>query len=228
MTTLQENPEVRALTTSVSETVAGIMAFAVASNDDYSEAGALLLQIKTRKNAIEDQRKKLTRPLDESKKGIMDFFRPVENQLATAETRLRNQMLGFRQEQQRIADAEAAKARDAAEKQRARDIAAADKLEARGKTEEADARRFEAETSVARFDPALEMPSAAGISTRETWKAEVYNLPDLIRAVADSKAPSATLMADQRALDNLAKALKEQMNIPGVRAVRSESVVARA
>ena len=61
---------------------------------------------------------------------------------------------------------------------------------------------------------------------REVWSAEVSDLAALVRAVADRKAPAGLVLANQQALDQLARALKETMAVPGVRVRKQTSVAA--
>lgn len=74
--------------------------------------------------------------------------------------------------------------------------------------------------------PVILPPAAkvAGISTRDNWAAEVTDFRALIRAVADGKWPSNLLQPDQTALNNMAKSLRGELNIPGVRAVCNKIV----
>ena len=66
-----------------------------------------------------------------------------------------------------------------------------------------------------------------GVSVRENWKAEVVNLDLLVQAVAQHKAPLNCLQANQVALNQLARAQKQALSIPGVRAVNDAVVSAR-
>lgn len=60
---------------------------------------------------------------------------------------------------------------------------------------------------------------AAGISRREVWSAEVVSIQELVRAVADGKAPITLIQANNTALNGMARSLKSAMAVPGVRAV---------
>ena len=67
--------------------------------------------------------------------------------------------------------------------------------------------------------PQIEMPKAEGISTREVWRAEVVDLPALIAAVAAGQQSLALLLPNQVALNQMARAQKGMLAIPGVKAV---------
>lgn len=77
--------------------------------------------------------------------------------------------------------------------------------------------------------PSIAAPKAEGYSSRDAWSAEVTNLMALVKAVAAGKAPLSYLKADEVALNGVARALKNAMNVPGVKAVqRRTSSVSRA
>jgi hypothetical protein len=81
------------------------------------------------------------------------------------------------------------------------------------------------------FEPVYVAPRAvaapAGISTSQKWKAEVVSLQQLCRAIADGKVPAHYVEANMTVLNGMARANKQALNIPGVRAVADFSVTAR-
>lgn len=75
-------------------------------------------------------------------------------------------------------------------------------------------------TMLAFVPPApVSIPKVEGISYQVTWKAEVVDLAALVQAVAAARAPLKTLKADEVVLNGMARALKEALNLPGVRSV---------
>lgn len=68
--------------------------------------------------------------------------------------------------------------------------------------------------------------SSAAI-VRETWKAEITDLHALVKAAAKDKNLMAYLSVNQSALDAMARAAKDTLSIPGVKAVSSKSVATR-
>jgi hypothetical protein len=68
----------------------------------------------------------------------------------------------------------------------------------------------------------------AGVSTREDWKAEVTDLLALVKAVAAGEASIELLEANQKVINQRAKALKAEFKVPGIRAYVVETVSARA
>lgn len=69
-------------------------------------------------------------------------------------------------------------------------------------------------------------PTVAGISYRETWKAEVTDLAQLVRAAATNPTLIALLQPNTTAINGMARALKGTMRVPGVRVYSERGVAA--
>lgn len=67
-------------------------------------------------------------------------------------------------------------------------------------------------------------PRVAGVSSRETWRAEVTDLAALVRAVAGGQVPITALEANMVFLGQQARSLKSLLAYPGVRAVAERTV----
>lgn len=229
----------------------------------YQMAGVELQGLTARQKQLEELRFSLTRPLDESKKRIMDLFRVPGERLGEAIKIIRDGMTVYQAEERRKAEearreAEArqreetqrlaAQQREAQEKARLAQ-AEADALAAAGDAEAAAVAQQTAQEAAAVAEekavevelaevapialPVVEAPKAAGISTRTNWKAEVIDLHALITAAAAGIASGDTtlaayLTADTKALGQVAKALKAQARIPGVRIYGEEGLAVRA
>lgn len=66
-----------------------------------------------------------------------------------------------------------------------------------------------------------------GVHTRANWKAEVTDMAALIQAVAAGTVAPSVLQVNATALNQLAKATKGTITIPGVRVYNDEVIVAR-
>lgn len=77
--------------------------YTIATADKYEIAAKDLKMAKEMIKAIDDKRKEMTRPLDESKKKIMDFFRPVTTRLNSVVSKINVEMSSFRRKQEEIA-----------------------------------------------------------------------------------------------------------------------------
>jgi hypothetical protein len=60
-----------------------------------------------------------------------------------------------------------------------------------------------------------------GFTSRANYRAEVVNMRELCRAIADGKQP-VSLVEATAALNGLARAMKEQFNVPGCRVVKEQ------
>lgn len=116
------------------------------------------------------------------------------------------------------AEAEAAQARAKAEE--AWRKAEAEAAEARRMAREADEAEGQAMVAPAPVPVApVEAPTAIkGVSYAENWKAEVTNLKALLKGILEGIVPITAVQPDQSVLDKAAKAMKEHMTWPGVRA----------
>ena len=68
----------------------------------------------------------------------------------------------------------------------------------------------------------------AGLSTSTTWKARVDNLAQLLHFIADHPECHDWIDVKMTPLNGMAKALKDNMQIPGVMAFESKTMAARA
>jgi hypothetical protein len=76
--------------------------------------------------------------------------------------------------------------------------------------------------------PVAAPPKVEGVSYVETWSGEVADLALLVKAVAAGEAPITLLQANTAALNALARSMKGQMTIPGVKWVSSRTARVRA
>lgn len=236
-------------------------AYKIDSPEMYQEAAKDAQHIAKLRGIAEDNRMSQTRPLDAQKKAVMDAYRPVTEVLDQADRVIRAEMLTFKRAEdaraaqaRREAEEAARREREAAERVRleAEEAARAaqeeaDRLAAAGDATAADAaaqaaeaaaRAEEAHVAVEMAEVApppmmtIEAPRAAGVSTRQTWKAEVMDLAALVTAAAEALAKGdptllGYLQANEKALGLTAKALKAQARIPGVRIYAEDGLTVR-
>ena len=64
-------------------------------------------------------------------------------------------------------------------------------------------------------------PKVQGVSYREVWNAECYDIKALCKAVAEGRVSTECVMPNQVALNKMATALKATManTVPGVKAI---------
>ena len=215
-----ETPDENALLAGANALLSGAQAYVIDSAPVYEAAAVELAAIKKKAKELDDERKSLTKPLDEVKGRIMNLFRRPLEVLANAEAVLKRGMLGFQQEQgrrQAAADAEARRIAAAeTERLQREQEREAKKLEKKGDVEGAAAVRSVPPPPVPIVAATIEAPKIRGVSTREVWKARVVNA---------TLVPREYLVVNEKMLADVAKATKGQLVIAGVE-FYSEQVLA--
>lgn len=203
-------------------------ALTVDSDETFHEAGNLLVGVKALRKEIEDHHRPVIAAAFAAHKAATAAKKKLDDPLDVAEGVLKRSMAAYHEAQERARRAEQLRLEAEARRQEEeRRLAEAEALEAEGRHEEA-AQTIE-ELIVAPVAPvAPPAPKVAGVSFREQWTAEVTDLSALVRAVADGKAPAGLVMANQSALDQLARALKDTMAVPGVKVRKQTGVAAGA
>jgi hypothetical protein len=207
--------------TAADAVLASANAMVIADPHSYENAAETVRLIATYARDIEEKRKTLTRPLDESKRRIMDFFRVPLDRYNSARSVIQTKMMDYRAEERRKAEAARVAAERAAQAERER-LEEQARIEAeRGNTAKAIKLAERAETTVAAIvAPAI--PKVSGIVARELWRFEI---------VDESKIPREFLMPDERKIGALVRALKGDAQAilgQGVRVFSEESIGARS
>lgn len=212
----------------VDETVAlATVDLKIADPMTYELAGERLKELSSKEKQIEDFRKKLKAPILAAGKAIDDFFSTPLTRLQGARASLKRSLLQYQiAEEQRRRELEA-QAQEAARKEREKLEAQAAKLEAKGKVEKAEALQAAA-AAVIVPTIAPTTPKVAGISTRVTYRAEVVDKLELVKAVAAGTVPLNALDANMPFLNNQARAMKESLPYPGVKVVAETGLAATA
>ncbi|WNO05977.1 hypothetical protein [Rhodoferax mekongensis] len=230
--------------------------YVIDSDNMLTLASGDLMNIKGLQKMVEAERVSKVKPLNDEVKRINDEYKVPANFLAQAETVLKGaistyqtKQLEIAREAKRLADAKAAaeaaeiarkaeEARQAAAKLESDAKAAAESgdeaaaaavaEQAAAMTEQAQSLQLAAE--VVTSAPAVQAPArVSGISTRVTYSAQVDSLLDLVKAVAEGKAPLECIAADEKFLGAQARAFKKAGPLyPGVRAIAAQSIAARA
>ena len=201
----------------------------ITNAESYSAAAVELAKIKAVSKKIDADRRELTRPLDDEKNRVMDYVRPFTTALERAETEFKNALIAYEKDQERKRQLVEAEEAERLRKQQAALDKRAERAEASGRDEKAETLREQAsELTYAAPAPVAVPPKVSGISSRTTYNAEVTNLMDLVKAVAEGRAPLKYVMADMNVLNTIAKALKEDYSVPGTKVVARTSMSARA
>ncbi len=206
-----------------------------------------LMKVKALQKDVEAKRTAITGPINQAVKAINDLFRAPKEYLDQAESTLKRAMVTYSNEQERLAaearrkaDEEARIERErlakiereqaeAAAKAQAEAQAAAKAMQAAQEAQE-QAAMAAMTANVVTVTPAVEAPAkVSGISSRSTFSAEVIDLMELVKAVADGKAPIECIAPDTKFLGAQARAFKKAGQLyPGVLAKEERSIAARA
>lgn len=180
------------------------------SQADYERAATLLKEIKSSLKKLEEERKRITKPLDDAKKSVLELFRKPAETLESLEKEIKSTMVAYIEEQeriarerqeelQRLAELEAEKERKKIEKKlgEIKDEAKANELK----------EKLNGIVPVAPLvAPSVQTPK--NISYREKWSAVVIDFKAL---------PDEYKIPNQQMLDKLAQSTKGTLNIPGVK-----------
>lgn len=191
------------------------------SNDSYEQGALIFKEINAKIKEVNDKRLSMTRPLDESKKQIMDFFKGPIEKLESAKKTIKGSMIAYQEKIELERKKEEERLRIAAEKERKYQERLAEKRAARAE-EKGDVERAEEIREEIQDVPfvapviAANKPKPQGVAIREIYSAEVVDIMALIKAVAEGRAPQNLVVADQKVLSQMARALKNNMAIDGV------------
>ena len=244
-------PEAIAEAAGAEQMLMAAQAYQITTVTEYTAAGEELKRIKGKAKSLEERRVSMTKPLDESRKRIMEFFRQPLMFLADAELAIKRSLGAYdedlrrqREEAERLAaevarkerermQADAAKQEQAARAKREAEEAKARALEAQGRAVEADAKRqaaAEREALRLREAEALRaaaesMPQAPVVHMEAPKVAGVSTRQAWKYQVTDFRLlPREYLIADDSAIGKVVRALGDRTNIPGIR-VYAETII---
>jgi hypothetical protein len=192
---------------------------AVSDQESYDLAARRLLGIVALKAEIVDHHAEMKSRSYEAWRSVIAAEKVLLDPVTEAERIYKNRLGAYQTEQERIAAAAReqaeAEARAWAAKQRESEI---EQAEAAGADpEEVAALCAEPLPVVIAEPPPSSFTKAAGISTANNWKGECVSLPQLVRAIADSKANIGLVMANETAINQLARATRGTLAVPGIR-----------
>ena len=221
-----QHPEQSALSEAADRVLIVAKSFVIDSPDMATIAAEELAKIKGHIKRLDDERKSITKPMDEAKKNVMDIYKPALETFGQAETFLKQAILNFQQEEDRKARIAAAERERIAAAERAKLEVKAEKLEARGK--DSSAVRLQAElVSVAPVVTPAPV-KLSGTSSRSVWKAKVTDKLALVKYIAENPSWLHLLDVSESAIGAQAKAMKTASPIPGLEFYEEKVLSARA
>lgn len=206
-----------ALQRTADSAIAMVQGFEITDATTFELGAEELRAIKSKLGQLDDQRKAITKPLDQAKAAVMDLFRGPVDLLTRAEGLIKGKLLAYEQEQRRIAN----EARQVAEReaQAVRDKLMKDaaELAAAGHAGEAHAREQIAACVVAAPAPVAAAPKVSGLSVRSSVEFEVVDKIALIKHVAAHPELANLLIEDTVKLRAYVRGLGMSCQLDGVR-----------
>lgn len=202
----------------------------------YLSAAELLKGIKALKARIAETFDPHIKRAHDAHKALCKEKQDAEAPLSSAESIIKSGLLAFDREQEAIRREEQRRQEEAARRQAEADaLARAAALEAEGKAWGDEALVQEAaqivEEAIQAPAPVIApvakaTPKVAGIAMRTDWTCECSDLFKLVQFIAAHPQHLHLVAFNQTAGNSLARALKENLQIPGVRAVPVQRVAA--
>ncbi len=199
--------------------------FTIGTDRQYEVASLDLKTIKNKIRAMDDQRKQMTRPVDEAKKQIMDFFRTPVGFLKDAECILKRSMLSYQDEKEREARKEQARLKKRQQEEQERLACEAEEIEKAGDSETANA-IIEHAATIPETIIVETTPKVTGVRTSIRWSAELLNKTDVIKGVLDGSIPDIAIDINMKFFNQQAVSLKGAFNYSGVKVVSKKSIAA--
>ena len=182
--------------------------FQITTAEIYSGAGEHLKKIKAKTKELDDLRKSLTKPLDESKKRIMEFFQKPLEFLSKVETAIKSAMITWQNEQEKIRQAEMARLQAIQQKEADRLAKLATAAEKRG--DENKAEEFKGRAAVVQsITPIVEskVEQIKGMAKTLIWKFRIIDV---------NKIPREYMIPNEISLGQVARATKGAVKIEGI------------
>jgi len=208
-------------------------ALRIVNAQSYQFACEFLKGIKALREEIADTFDPHIKRAFEAHRALVKEKREAEAPLADAELIAKRALVAFDTEQERIRREEqqrleAEARRQAEERQLMEAIALEEQAQASGDAGLAmeAAAMLDQPVMTPTIAVAQSTPKVSGISFRETWSGQLTDLAALIRYAAANPQFMNLLQVNQVALNGLARSMKGQLQVPGVRAIVTKDVAA--
>ena len=216
--------ELNPIVTDIAAFAGTIEGIDVADEETQGQVGDLVKMMQHRRRKLEDKRESLVKPLNSVVREINALFKPPRDRIDEIVSMAKKKMNRFAQAQVAIANEKARQEREEAARERREAQELADSLRKKAGQEAAvvaDVVVEEAEKKVVKAEAPAKVATTRGressVIITKTWKAEVADLLELVKAVADGKLPTHVLEPNMTALNDMARELKDEGTVNGVR-----------
>lgn len=201
-----------------------IEAIDIVDDETQGQMGDFVKMMNARRKKLEDKRDSLVRPLNSVVKDINALFKAPRDQIDSLLAIAKKKMADFARAQMMIAEQKRKAEQEAAEKERreAQELAEAMREKIGDDAKEvADVVVEQAEKKVEQAAAPTKVKASRGqqstVTVTKTWKAEVTNVLDLCKAVAEGRLPTTVIEPNMRALNDLSRDTKKEREVDGVR-----------
>lgn len=198
--------------------------------DDYSFADLMLKEVKGWIKTLDDEEKKITRPLLEGIENARALFREPKQRANDVKNILSTRMVDWAEEQKRKEREEERKLQEIARK-RAEEEALQQALEAEAAGEKEEAQKIiEEPVYIPPIKVVSEVPKSKESHIRETWSAEIIDIMALVISIAEGKTDIQAiepnhLIKNHPFLNTLATRYNKTLNIPGVKSISHKTQI---
>lgn len=246
-------PDMQAFANENQKLIAATQSLTVVTHEQYLQAAEYGKRMKIAQNNVKNRLKDVKQKAKAAHSAVCDLENSLLKPLIAAEAycdgqiktylqaeakRQREENERLQKEAEALAKAEAEKNRLAQEEER---LKTAEMLEAQGFREEANAVLSQESLPVAPapivvLAPTIQKPKAQGVALRDNWKAVIVEPLLLVQEIAAGRQPIGLLFKkndaghyelNEKALMDMAKALKAELRIPGVRPFNDVGVTKR-
>lgn len=204
------------------------LALRVISDETYIEAANLLKVNKSLRQRIADTFADGIKKANDLHKSLLSQRKKLEDPLDRGDSHLRQQMRAYDIQKEQARRQKEIELREAERKRQEEErLREAIEVEQSGGDKEEVEEVLSAPVVVAPLIIQKETPKVEGISYRSSWKATVTDLPALIKAASENSQYQNLLLPNSVAINQLARALKGTMSIPGITVTEEKEIVNR-
>lgn len=226
--------ELNPIVTDIAAFAGTIEGLDVTDEETQGQVGDLVKMMQHRRRKIEDKRLSLVQPLNAVVNEINALFKPPRDQIDKIVGEAKKKMTRFAQAQVAIANEAKRQEREKAEAERREAQELADALRKKAGQDAAQVAEVVVEEAEKKVEVAAKPAKVATTRGQEstvivtkTWKAEVVDILELAKAVAEGKLPTHMIEPNMRALTDLARELKDPGTVNGVRFFQDVSTSVR-
>jgi len=197
-------------------------AIIVKTQEQYDIANNFIVTVKDLQKEIKDTFAPMKKKASDAHKEIVSQETKHLEPLLKAEVFIKSKMMTYLHNQEAIRQEQERKLQVEAEKRRQEALAKAEVAREAGKETKAEKYEDKAAQIVAPIlAPTVDKGNAI---IKKLWRAEVYDLTALVKAVAEGKVPITVLEANSVILNNMAKTFKDTMSFPGVKFIGEDNL----